>query len=135
MRSLFSQHVQVARCFEFQWYFNNSNLYVDTMYYIYIILYIYIYIFCFCRLHKYEPMEGSKSVMLWSSRCCTTRCRMDSHFQRGAKCPSGAACMVWVDRQTRETTCIVESFGHILSVFLLLLLLCCFYHSHSLRYL
>ena len=72
-------HVQAGdKIFEFQWCFKISN--------------VYIY-----RLNKYEPMEGRKAVMFWSSRCCTARCQMDSHFQQGAKCLSGAACMVWAD--------------------------------------
>ena len=69
-------------------------------------------------------MEGRKTVMFWSSRCCTARCQMDSHFQQGAKCLSGAACMVWADWQNMKQ--LAQS---------IIGLCCCFYLSHSLQYL
>ena len=96
---------QVTRFFEFKGCFKFSN--------------VYIY-----RLNKYEPMEGRKTVMFWSSRCCTARCQMDSHFQQGAKCLSGAACMVWADWQYMKQ--LAQS---------IIGLRCCFYLSHSLQYL
>lgn len=95
-------HVQADdKIFEFQGCFKFSN--------------VYIY-----RLNKYEPMEGRKTVMFWSSRCCTARCQMDSHFQQGAKCLSGAACMVWADWQNMKQ--LAQS---------IIGLCCCFYLSHS----